>query len=167
VKRIAAVAALIITMLAVPAAAAMASTSGSVSGSAGQGQYACQPYYGQHHHHGRHHKHHKHHKHHRHHRHHGFGQGNCPFPGPPYPPYPPYQPYQQYCQGQSFTFDEAAGSNSFYETSGPELFAGETYTYDGVGFTIGTANPVASSYTDTTSNNGPNIIDGTGYLCSG
>jgi hypothetical protein len=150
VKRIAAVAALIIAMLAVPAAA-MASTasSGSGSGHPGQGQF-CQPNQFNHRHHGRHHG--------RHHRHHRFGSNQCPF----FPPVPP----AGVCQGQSFTFTWAHDSNSFFEESGPTLFAGEQFSFEGNVFTIGTANGGAGSYTTTTVNYGPSIFYGTGFLCS-
>ena len=155
-KRIAAVAALLVVMLAVPAAAAMASTasSGTGSGHPGQGQF-CQPnQFNQfnHRHHGRHHG--------RHHMHQGFGFNQCPyFPFFPAPP-------SGFCQGQSFTFTWAHDSNSFYEESGPTLWAGEQFSYGGNVFTIGTANPGAGSYTSTTVNWGPSIFYGTGYICS-
>jgi hypothetical protein len=150
VKRIAAVAALIVGMLAIPAAA-MASTnnpgpgSGYGQGQWGQGQY-CQP--GQFHH--------PYGKHHRHHRHHPSGFNNCA--------YPPPQP-SGYCSGQSFTFTWATDSNSLFEESGPPLYSGEQFTYDGNAFTIGTVNQAAGSITLTTVNYGPTIFYGVGYLC--
>ena len=146
-KRIAAVAALIVGMLAIPAAAAMASTSSPAQGPwGGQGQF-CQPNQ----------FHHPYGKHHRHHRHHPYGFNNCN--------YPPPQP-SGYCNGQSFTFTWASDSNSLFEESGPTLYSGEQFTFDGNVFTIGTANPTAGSITLTTVNYGPTIFYGVGYLCS-
>jgi hypothetical protein len=161
-KRIAAVAALAIPMLAVPTAA-MASTSspGSGSGHHGSSPFVCQPgYYNGHH------RHHKYHKHYRHHRH-AHVQAVCAFP----PPFPPYQ--QQVCEPQSFTFDVTAGSSAFTEVSGPTLAAGEEFTYDGSTYTIWTVNPGANSFTASTGafmfvNSGSDITDATATLvCSG
>jgi hypothetical protein len=146
VKRIAAVAALIVGMLAIPAAAAMASTSSPGPGPWGQSQF-CQPNQ----------FHHPYGKHHKHHRRHNVGFNNCN--------YPPPQP-SGYCSGQSFTFTWAHDSNSLFEESGPTLYSGEQFTYDGNVFTIGTANPTAGSITLTTVNYGPSIFYGVGYLCS-
>jgi hypothetical protein len=143
VKRIAAVAALIVGLLALPAAAAMASTSSPAQGPWGQGQF-CQ-------------SHHPYGKHHRHHRHHPYGFNNCN--------YPPPQP-SGYCSGQSFTFTWASDSNSLFEESGPTLYSGEQFSFDGSVFTIGTVNQAAGSITLTTVNYGPTIFYGVGYLCS-
>jgi hypothetical protein len=136
-KRIAAVAALIVAMLAVPAAAAMASTGGSGSGHTGQGQTVCPPPNLLHHRH--------HHRHLRRYRHHHprRTQVACAVPSP-------FPPPSQNCPsgyGQSFTFDVASGSSTAYEVSGPTLAAGEEFTYDGGTYTIWSVNPGANSFT--------------------
>jgi hypothetical protein len=159
VKRIAAVAALIVAMLAVPAAA-MAGTSSPGSGSGQPGQYQfCQPN-AFHHQHSRHHKHHrKHHRrHHKHHRRHHAAFGNCYFP----PPAPSGS-----CQGASFTFSWGSGLSSLYEISGPALYTGEQFSYDGNVYTIVLANTVAGSMELDAVNYGPPIFQGTANLCSG
>jgi hypothetical protein len=152
VKRIAAVAALIVAMLAVPAAAAMAGTStpGSVSGHAGQSQF-CQPNPFQHrHHHNRRHHNRGHHRH-----HHFFNNCNSPFPLPP----------AGVCNGASFTFSWGTGFRSIYELSGPTLSTGEQFSFDGSVYTIVNANPTAGSMLLNTINFGPTVFVGTGYLC--
>jgi len=153
VKRIAAVAALIVAMLAVPAAAAMASTStsGSGSGHAGQSQF-CQPNPFQHRHHNRHHR-----RNHGHHKHHQFAFNNCnsPFPPPP----------SGFCNGASFTFSWGSGFRSIYELSGPTLSTGEQFSFDGSIYTIVNANPTAGSMLLNTINFGPTVFVGVGYLC--
>ncbi len=154
-KRIAAVAALIVAMLALPAAAAMASTStsGSGSGHVGQSLY-CQPNPFQHRHHNRHHNRH-HGRHHGHHGHHQFNNCNSPYPLPP----------SGFCNGASFTFSWGTGFNNLYELSGPALSSGEQFSFDGSLYTIVNANPTASSYELNTINFGPTVFVGTGYLC--
>jgi hypothetical protein len=148
VKRIAAVAALIVAMLAVPAAAAMASTASPGPGQPGWGR-SCQPNPFHHRHfRGNHHR--------RHHGHHRFFSNNC------FPPPPP----AGYCNGQTFTFSWAHDSNSLFEESGPTLYSGEQFSYNGYIYTIGTANPTAGSMTLTSTNYGPTIFYGVGYLCS-
>jgi hypothetical protein len=158
VKRIAAVAALIVAMLAVPAAAAMASTSTPGSGYAGQSQFYCQPnpfQYGHHNrHHNRHHR--RHHGYNRYNRHHHFAFGNCNFP----PPAP-----SGVCNGASFTFSWASGASGLYEISGPALYTGEQFSYDGGLYTIVLANTTAGSMEVNAVNFGPTIFSGTGYLC--
>jgi hypothetical protein len=150
VKRIAAVAALIVAMLAVPAAAAMASTSTSASGHAGQWQF-CQPNPFQHRHHG----HHGHHGRHGHHRNHQVPFNLCNFP----PPAP------SVCNGASFTFSWVSNTDNLYEISGPTLSAGEQFSYNGSVYTIVFANPAAGNMQINTTNYGPPIVWGTGYLC--
>jgi hypothetical protein len=170
VKRIAAVAALIITMLAVPAAAAMASTdgastagSGSGSSHSGPGPFTCPPPYLVHHRY--------HHRYLRRYRHHHPRRTEvCQVPAP-------YPPYQQNCtaygQAQSFTFDVGSGSSTAYEVSGPTLAAGEEFTYDGSTYTIWSVNPGDDSFTMSLGgslyvNDGSAITNATGYLaCSG
>jgi hypothetical protein len=168
VKRIAAVAALIITMLAVPAAAAMASTTGSGSGSEHSGQvpFTCPPpYLGHHRDHNRYLRRYRH-------RHPRRTQVACQVPSP-------YPPYQQNCtsqgfaygQAQSFTFDVASGSSTAYEVSGPTLAAGEEFTYDGSTYTIWSVNPGDDSFTMSQGgslyvNDGSAITDATGYLAA-
>jgi hypothetical protein len=172
VKRIAAVAALIVTMLAVPAAAAMASTggastgSGSGSGHSGPGQFTCPPPYLLHHR-----PHYRNFKRYRHH-HPRRTQVACHVPAP-FPPYSQNCSSQGYGQGQSFTFDVASGSSTVYEVSGPTLAAGEEFTYDGSTYTIWSVNPGGGSFTMSLGgslyvNDGSAITGATGYLaCSG
>ena len=168
-KRIAAVAALIVTMLAVPAAA-MASTgsSGSGPGHPGPGQFACPPPFLFHHrlHQARIHLR----------RNFYFrrkGQHRavriaCAFPLPYRVPAqaPPF------CGG-TFTFDIASGSSTFTEVSGPTLAAPEEFAYDGNTYTIWTVNPGADSFTASVNgsqyvDDGPSITGGTAdLLCSG
>jgi hypothetical protein len=159
VKRIAAVAALILAMLAVPAAA-MAGTSSPGSGSGQPGQYQfCQPnpFHNYRHHHRHHHRHHK--RHHRHHRHHRYNRpGSCNFP----PPLPSAS-----CHGASFTFSWGSGLSSLYEISGPALYTGEQFSYNGNLYTIVLANTVAGSMELDAVNYGPPIFQGTANLCSG
>jgi hypothetical protein len=148
VKRIAAVAALIVGMLAIPAAAAMASTNSPGPGSGyGQGQWGCQPSQ----------FHHPYGSYHKHHRHHQFGFNNCAYPPPP---------PSGYCQGQSFTFSWVTGSGGIYEISGPALYTGEQFSYNGNIYTIVLANTTAGSMLVSSVNYGPTIFYGVGNLCS-
>jgi len=155
VKRIAAVAALIVAMLAVPAVAAMASTSTSGSSHAGPSQFYCQPNPFQHRHHNRHHNRH-HRRHHRHHRHHQFPYNNCNFP----PPAP-----SGFCNGASFTFSWVSGASGIYEISGPALYTGEQFSFNGGIYTIVLANTLAGSMEVNAVNFGPTIFSAVGYLC--
>jgi hypothetical protein len=157
VKRIAAVAALIVAMLGVPAVAAMASTSTSGSGHAGQSQFFCQPNPFQHRHHNRHHNRRHHRRHHGHRRHHQFPFNNCNFPQPP--------PASGSCHGASFTFSWVSGADGIYEISGPALVTGEQFSFDGGIYTIVLANTLAGSMTLNAVNFGPTIFSATGYLC--
>jgi hypothetical protein len=158
VKRIAAVAALIVAMLAVPAAAAMASTSTSGSSPAGHSQFFCPPNPFQHRHHQRdHRRHHGRHGHHgRHHGHHNFGFNNCNFPPPP---------PAGFCHGASFTFSWQHGASGLYEISGPPLYTGQQFSYNGSLYTIVLANTIAGSMELSAVNFGPTIFQGTAYLC--
>ncbi len=149
-KRIAAMAALIVAMLAVPATAAMASTSTSGSAHAGQWQF-CQPNTFQHRHHG-------HHGRHKHHRNHQFPFNLCNFPNFP-------APAPSVCNGASFTFSWVSDTDNLYEISGPTLSAGEQFSYNGNVYTIVFANPAAGNMQINTTNYGPPIVWGTGYLC--
>jgi len=170
VKRIAAVAALIVTMLAVPAAAAMASTGGTDR--PGQGQTVCPPPYLLHHR-----------PHVRHlnryrlnrYRHQRPMRNVVCSVSVPF-----QQPQSQNCpsgyvygQAQSLTFSVASGSSTVYEVSGPTLAPAEEFTYDGSTYTVWTVNPGADSFTMSAGgslyvNGGPDITDATGNLaCSG
>jgi hypothetical protein len=152
VKRIAAVAALIVALLAVPAAA-MASTGSAGSNHpgpwgpsfCGAGQFHHGHFRGRHgNHHNRHHG-----------RHHQFS--NCFFP-----PAPP----SGLCNGATFTFSWGHGASSLFEESGPTLYSGESFSFNGSIYTIGTANPTAGSMTLTVVNYGPSIFYGVGTICS-
>jgi hypothetical protein len=167
VKRIAAVAALIVTMLAVPAAAAMASTGGTDR--PGPGQSVCPPPYLLHHR-----PHARHLNRYRYRHHHPKRNLVCSVSVP-------FQPLQSqncpsgyaYGQAQSLTFSVASGSSTVYEDSGPTLAPAEEFTYDGNTYTIWTVNPGADSFTMSVNgslyvNGGPDITDATGNLvCSG
>jgi hypothetical protein len=151
VKRIAAVAALIVAMLGVPAVAAMASTSAPGSG---HSQFFCPPNPFQHRHHFRHHR-----GHHGHRRHHQFSFNNCNFPPPPPPP------AFGSCTGASFTFSWVHGADGIYEISGPALVTGEQFSFDGGIYTIVLANTLAGSMTLNAVNFGPTIFSATANLC--
>ena len=177
-KRIAALAALVITMLAVPAAAAMASTGGSGPGDGGpaygppgQIQIACpQPTHD--------------------------GQGQVTVKAysqawlkaytkawairhhhgrPPFVriacPYIPAKPLPKGCEPQRLVFDMAAGSSSMTEVSGPVLAPAQTFTYDGSSYTIISVNPGADSFTvykddiSLFTNPGDTITDGVALMC--
>ena len=171
-KRIAALAALVITMLAVPAAAAMASTSGSGPGY-GQPprliQIAC-PVPRQ------------------------FHKGHFTIPikgkpnlqallkarrhGKPVPirlicPNIPPRPFPPGCKPQILRFDMAAGSSTLTEVSGPVLAPPMEFTYQGNTYTIMSVNPGADSFTVFENgwlfvNNGAAITNGVGLMaCAG
>ena len=165
-KRIAALAALVITMLAVPAAAAMASTSGSGPGY-GQPprliQIAC-PVPRQFH----------------------KGHFNFQIPvknraflkarrhGKPVPirlicPNIPPRPFPPGCKPQILRFDMAAGSSTLTEVSGPVLAPPMEFTYQGSTYTIMSVNPGADSFTVFENgwlfvNNGAAITNGVGLM---
>jgi hypothetical protein len=173
-KRIAAVAALLVTMLAVPAAAAMASTVGSGSDHPGQGQLVCPPppfLFHQR-------------PHVRHLNRYRLGRYRLS-------PYRnqrprrnlvcsvtvPFQPQQSqncpsgfaYGQAQSITFSVASGSSTVTEISGPTLAAGEEFSWDGNTYTIWSVNPGGGSFTMSQGatlyvNGGASTITGTGQL---
>jgi hypothetical protein len=173
-KRIAALAALVITMLAVPAAAAMASTSGSGPGY-GQPprlvQVAC-PLPRQ------------------------FHQGQLNFKiavkdkaflkaflrahrhGKPVRlriicPNIPAKPFPKVCGPQAVRFDMASGSSTLTEVSGPVLAAPQAFSYDGGTYTITSVNSGAGSFTVFLNgwrfvNHGAAITDGIGLMgCTG
>jgi hypothetical protein len=169
-KRIAAMAALVITMLAVPAAGAMASTSGpgtggSTAGGQGPGygkpgtiQVACPLV---------------HHKgrswvYQLRHRHGKFVRVRvaCPFiPAKPVPVRPVPR-----CQPEVLRFDMAAGSSTLTEVSGPTLAPTQEFSYDGDTYTIMSVNPGADSFTVFKDgflfvNEGSAIASGTGVMC--
>ena len=169
-KRIAALAALVITMLAVPAAAAMASTSGSGPGYGRPPrpiQVAC-PLPRQ------------------------FHQGHFNFKitskdkarlkayfearrhGKPVPiriicPNIPAKPFPKVCKPQVLRFDMAAGSHDLTEVSGPILAPPQEFSYDGNTYTIMSVNPGADSFTVFLNgwrfvNKGAAITDGIGLM---
>jgi hypothetical protein len=174
-KRIAAMAALVITMLAVPAAGAMASTGGTSTGTStsgtstgGQGpgygrpgpiQVACPLV---------------HHKartwvYRMRHRHGKLVRVRvaCPFiPAKPVPVKPP----APRCRPEVLRFDMAAGSSTLTEVAGPTLSPTQEFTYDGDTYTIMSVNPGADSFTVFKDgflfvNKGDAITDGTGVMC--
>ena len=131
-KRIAALTALVITLLAVPAAAAMATTGGHGSGY-GQPtpvQLVCARI-------------------HRFHRvyvirHHKRIPVRiririaCPLRGKPFP---------RPCPSGVLRFDMAAGGSTLTEVSGPTLAPAQEFSYDGSTYTIMSVNPGANSFT--------------------
>jgi hypothetical protein len=160
-KRIAALAALVVTMLAVPAAAAMASTGASTGGSGpgygrpGPVQVACQlPD--------------------------GFRKGPVkvqayarayrihhrkPLPIRIVCP----NPYQQVCAPQRLVFGMAAGGSTVTEVSGPVLSPRQQFSYGGGSYTITSVNPGAGSFTVAKDgcpfvNQGTAITDGVGQV---
>jgi hypothetical protein len=175
-KRIAALAALMIAMLAVPTAA-MASTGGSAPGYGGPGDGG--PGYGRP----------------------GPVQIACPLPrgfrhgqfkltlkaraylikhrhGQPVPiriicPYIPAKPFPRGCAPQVLRFDMAAGSSTLTEVSGPTLAPPQEFSYDGNTYTIMSVNPGADSFTVFVNgwlfvNKGAAITDGVGFMtCAG
>ena len=136
-KRIAALAAIVITMIAVPAAAAMASTgdSGPGYGSPGPVQVACHPGYVN-------------------------AQYKLPAYTQAYPwhhrhgkpirtvcPFIPAKPYPAGCQPQQLVFSMAAGSSTLTEVSGPVLSPAQAFSYGGSSYTISSVDPGAGSFT--------------------
>ena len=166
-KRIAALAAVMFGLLAIPTAA-MASTGDPGGSGSGYGTtVSVQPgecYYGFHrvHHHSR--------KYFDWWRHGRWTTAvTCPFPKQV--PLPGPQPYP--CQGQALTFSVAAGSSVMTEVSGPQLSPAEQFTYDGNTYTVMTVNPGADQFTawvnnfEYTNNSGAVITDATGVMaCS-
>jgi len=164
-KRIAALAAVVIGLLAIPTAAMASTSGGGGSGGSGYGTttnlqpYEC--YYGFHrsHHHWR-----KYFE--------WWGQGRehktvtCPFPQQVPLPQP------QQCQPQTLTFSVAAGSSVMTEVSGPQLSPTEEFSYGGNTYTVMTVNPGAGQFTAFVNNflfvnQGAAITDAAGaLLCS-
>jgi hypothetical protein len=161
-KRIAALAALMFALLAIPTAA-MAST-GSSGGSGYGTTVSLQPnecYYGFHrvHHHYK-----KYFEWWRHGR--EYRSVACRFPRQiPLP-----QPQPQRCLSpQTLTFSVAADSSVLTEVSGPQLSPGETFVYDGNTYTVMTVNPGADQFTafvnnSLFTNHGAAITDATGAI---
>jgi hypothetical protein len=166
-KRIAALAAVIIGLLAIPAAA-MASTGSSGDYGPGYGTtmpaqpYTC--YYGFHR------------VHHRYLRYfdwwkHGrwYQAPVCPFPRR----VPVPQPKPQPClSSQTLTFSVAAGSSAMTEVSGPQLSPAEEFVYDGNTYTVMSVNPGAGQFTAFVNNvlftnNGAAITDAAGAMVCG
>ena len=169
-KRIAAMAALVITMLAVPAAGAMASTGGGSGGGYGSGsgpgygrpgpvQVACPI---------------GHHKgwtwvyrlRHRHGKHVWVRVACPPIPAKPVPVKPP----APRCLPEMLRFDMAAGSSTLTEVAGPTLAPTQEFSYDGDTYTIMSVNPGADSFTVFKDgflfvNKGTAITSGNGVMC--
>lgn len=168
-KRIAALAALVITMVAVPAAAAVASTGGSGPGDGGPGygrpgpvQVACHP---------------------------GYHQGRYKLPArtraylkafrirhrKPFPrriacPYIPAKPHPAGCAPRQLVFDMAAGSSTLTEVSGPVLSPAQEFSYGGTTYTITSVTPGAGNFAVFKDgwlfhNQGPAITDGVASMC--
>jgi hypothetical protein len=169
-KRIAAMAALVFTMLAVPATAAMASTGGPGAGGSGAGgqgpgygrpgpiQVACPLV----HHKGRSWIYQQR-------RRHGKlvrVRVACPFiPAKPVPVRPVPR-----CRPEVLRFDMAAGSSTLTEVSGPILAPAQEFSYDGDTYTIMSVNPGADSFTVFKDgflfvNKGTAITGGSGVMC--
>jgi len=165
-KRIAALAATVIGLLAIPTAA-MASTGSSGDSGSGYGtttsiQPAC--FYG-----GWHRVHHHYQRYFDWWRHGREYQGlYCPFPHPyPYP-----QPQPRCLSSQDLTFSVAAGSSVMTEVSGPQLYPTEEFVYDGNTYTVMTVNPGADQFTAFVNNflftnHGAAITDASGALLCG
>jgi hypothetical protein len=164
-KRIAALAAVIIGLLAIPTAAMASTSGGGGSGGSGYGTttgpqpYVC--YYGVHrsHHHWRRYF-------------EWWGQGQehwtntCPFPQQVPLPAP------QQCQPQTLTFSVAAGSSVMTEVSGPQLSPTEEFSYGGNTYTVMTVNPGAGQFTAFVNNflfvnQGTAITDAAGVMLCG
>jgi hypothetical protein len=78
------------------------------------------------------------------------------------------KPKPQPCLGQAITFSGAAGSSALTEVSGPTLTPPEQFTYDGNTYTIMSVNPGAGTFTVFLNNflfkPGAAITTATGYL---
>jgi hypothetical protein len=135
-KRIAAMAALVITMLAVPAAGAMASTGGTGAGYGRPGPVRVACPVGHHrvrvridrlrHRHGR----------------PVLVRITCP-----HIPLIPVRPVPKACRLGLLRFDMAAGSSTVTEVSGPVLAPVQEFVYRGDTYTVMTINPGADSFT--------------------
>jgi hypothetical protein len=85
----------------------------------------------------------------------------------PFPPGPPF------CLGPVLRFDMAAGSSTLTEVSGPTLSPTQTFVYDGNSYTIMSVNPGADSFTVFLNgimlftNHGAAIANGVGFMPCG
>jgi len=85
----------------------------------------------------------------------------------PFPPGPPF------CLGPVLRFDMASGSSTLTEVSGPTLSPTQTFVYDGNSYTIMSVNPGADSFTVFLNgimlftNHGAAIANGTGFMPCG
>ena len=90
----------------------------------------------------------------------------CPFPEPV------PQVKVKECEKQLLTFSVAAGSHALTEVSGPELWPTEQFIYDGNVYTIMSINPGADQFTAFvnnllfTNNSGADITNATGVMIS-
>jgi hypothetical protein len=171
-KRIAALAAVMIGLLAIPTAA-MASTGSPGDSGRGYGTtvssiepYACHVgFHRVHHHFGRYFWWRK--------GGHVFRAETCPLPRPVPQPQPQPQPQPLQCQSsQTLTFSVAADSSVLTEVSGPELYPTEEFVYDGNTYTVMTVNPGANQFTAFVNNflftnHGAAITSATGALICG
>jgi hypothetical protein len=140
-KRIAALAAVTIGLLAIPTAA-MASTGSSGGSGPGYGTtgwvqtYGCHYVFHRHHHHNR-----------KHFQRWQQGRGHrnvaCPFPQQVQALVPP----PQCTTGQKFTFSVAADTSDMTQVSGPQLSPSEEFTYAGSTYTIMSINPGDGTFT--------------------
>jgi hypothetical protein len=62
-------------------------------------------------------------------------------------PFPPPRPFPAGCRPQLLTFSVPSGSSTFTEVSGPVLAPPEEFTYDGSTYTIMSVDPGADSFT--------------------
>lgn len=80
---------------------------------------------------------------------------------------------QKQCLPQTLTFSVASGSSTMTEVSGPQLAPAEEFSYDGSTYTVMTVNPGASQFTAFVNNflftnQGAAITNATGVMaCSG
>jgi hypothetical protein len=86
---------------------------------------------------------------------------------------PDVRPAPRSCRPELMRFDMAAGSSTLTEVSGPMLTPPEQFSYDGSTYTIMSVNPGADSFTVFVNNalfvnKGPAITDGIALMsCSG
>jgi hypothetical protein len=86
---------------------------------------------------------------------------------------PDWRPAPRACPSQALRFDMASGSSTLTEVSGPMLTPPEQFGYDGRTYTIMSVNPGADSFTVFVNgalfvNKGPAITDGIALMsCSG
>lgn len=165
-KRIAALAATIIGLLAIPTAA-MASTGSSGGSGAGSGYgtttqvqpQECYVEYHRVHHHSQ--------------KYFNWWENGQEYttvygPFPEQIPLPP----PNVCEGQTLTFSVAAGSHAMTEVSGPQLSPTEQFIYDGNTYTIMSINPGADQFTAFvnnllfTNNSGAAITNAIGVIIS-